>query len=156
MYIQVLWGNYFFLSDEVVEYQQTVRNILDVLSSVGGIFSLLGSVLGTMFIFINNQFIKAKFIRALYFQTEDDIDQPESSRDSPKTKNARFLKFNWKNKFVSVRMVFFRICCCRRLKLSKEDKFFTEGEALIQRDLSIFYVIQTLHKLKVTMAVLLS
>ena len=153
-YVQVLWGNYFFLSDEVVEYQQTVRNILDVLSSVGGIFSLLGSVLGTLFIFINNQFIKAKFIRALYFQSHE---SSEELQNQPQDKGAIYLKFNWKNKFVSARMALYKLCCCcRPLKLSKQDKFFLEGQRLIERDLSIFYVIQTMHKLKVTMAVLLS
>lgn len=41
---QLLWGSYFFISDEVVEYQQTVRNIVDCLSSVGGIMSLFLAV----------------------------------------------------------------------------------------------------------------
>lgn len=98
-----MWGTYFFLSDEMVEHQQTVRTILDCLSSVGGLLSLFLSAASKAFIIVNRKWMTAKLIRALYFKgpiknkTESMVAK-EKQKNEMDYKGIKYIKFNWKNK----------------------------------------------------------
>ena len=80
---QMLWATYFFMSDERVDHSQNVYNIFSVLSSVGGIMSLLLGFLTNIFIVVNRKFIIAKLIRSLYFKggSNDEPDDPDAMFD---------------------------------------------------------------------------
>lgn len=64
---QLLFGTYFFLADEVVEYQHSVMHIFDCLSSVGGLESVIFSLALNLVLLVNRNAIIAKLIRSLYF-----------------------------------------------------------------------------------------
>lgn len=68
----ILFSSYFFMGNEVKYHEFTAFNFIDVLSSIGGLFSVIASFFGVIAYWINERTIIAKYIRSLYF-----IDKPE-------------------------------------------------------------------------------
>ena len=64
----MLWGSFFFLSNEVIEHQYSVKTISSVFSNVGGLLAIVMGLLKMPFNFVNRKFIIAKLIRNLYFK----------------------------------------------------------------------------------------
>ena len=68
---ELIFGTYFFLSDDLVEMSRTVYNIIDLLAEFGGfngvIFTLY-KILGEAF---TKNIIVAKFIRSLYYKIDE-------------------------------------------------------------------------------------
>ena len=122
---QLLWGTYFFLADEVVEHQHRVRNILDCISALGGLWSLLFSLLSNMFLIINRKWFVAKLLRHLYFEKKscDDHDCNESIM----AQKAKTMKFTWKNKLAEYRMKIQNLFRCK-FKATRQDRLFLKGE----------------------------
>jgi hypothetical protein len=63
----VLFGAYFFMSQEVVDNVRNQYSIISLLGSLGGLLSGLYSIFLVVTSYINRQFIIAKIIRNLYF-----------------------------------------------------------------------------------------
>ena len=151
---QLLWGTYFFLSDEYIEHQQTVRTIFDILSSVGGIMSLLLASFGQVFLYLNRKWIVAKLVRSLYFTYKGSQKESEFS-----FKNISYIKFKWHHKMVFIKKFMFKcllqMCCHKRAVFSFSDVVFAEGERHIKRDLNVFHMVQNIQKLKVAVAILM-
>ena len=69
---QILFGCFFFLSDERMAHSRDAYNILKLLAAFGALYSMIFSSLEGVGKFINSKIIRAKFIRALYFVETDD------------------------------------------------------------------------------------
>ena len=64
---QVLFGAYFFLHTEGTNNARTAENVLDVVSYLGGILSILLSLFMGLGTSIKNQTMVAKMLRQLYY-----------------------------------------------------------------------------------------
>jgi hypothetical protein len=62
----LLYGAYFFLSDEVISYQRDVENLIAVLAKFGGIFALANKIFLLLGYFANERLLIAKYIRTIY------------------------------------------------------------------------------------------
>ena len=102
-----------------------------------------------LFLFVNRKSIVAKLIRALYFRRpksssgnkKSDIKQRFDKNSVLNYKGARYIKFNWINKFVVIKQAvdqFIRKLCRSRLSFSNEDKLFIHGERHVKKDLNVF------------------
>jgi len=60
------------MGNDLMIHEFTAFNFIDVLSSIGGLFSVIASFFGVLACWINERTIVAKYIRSLYY-----IDKPE-------------------------------------------------------------------------------
>jgi hypothetical protein len=65
-----MWGSYFFLSDELVTQNKSVRAYLEILSELGGVIEIFFIVLALFNSFYNEILLRNKFIRSLYFNLD--------------------------------------------------------------------------------------
>ena len=63
------------MSNEIIYHEFNAFNILDVLASIGGLFSVIASFFGVPALWVNERTIVAKYIRSLYY-----IDKPEQMK----------------------------------------------------------------------------
>jgi hypothetical protein len=63
------------MSNEIIYHEFTAFNVLDVLASIGGLFSVIASFFGIPALWVNERTIVAKYIRSLYY-----IDKPEEMK----------------------------------------------------------------------------
>jgi hypothetical protein len=71
----VLFSSYFFMSNEIIYHEFTAFNFVDLLSNIGGLFSVICSFFGIPAMWINERTIIAKYIRSLYY-----INKPEEMK----------------------------------------------------------------------------
>ena len=64
---QTLFGAYFFVSTDQVNYHFDVFNIIYLAQSIGGIFGLLLAMFRFIGEYINHELVLAKFIRSLFY-----------------------------------------------------------------------------------------
>ena len=106
--------------------------------------------------YVNTKQLEAKSIRACYF----DVDVRKScSTFSDDAIPAKPLKFNVFGKTGTLRRKILKILCCSR-KL--DSSWFTEGELmylrghdLSRKDMNLLRLLQTIHKLKASVQVLM-
>lgn len=68
----VLWGSYFFLSDEIVDTQRSVQTVLNVLSELGGTIEIfMGGLILFMTLFNDFNF-KIKQMKIIYLDHDKD------------------------------------------------------------------------------------
>ena len=75
--VSQLFGAYFFYSKEKIEHSRDVMGFAGVFAEVGGLYSLVYLIFGSVGHYINEKLKMAKFIRSLYFvcETENEIPQ---------------------------------------------------------------------------------
>ena len=60
-------ATYFFLSNEMLIHHRSAYNVIDILTSLGGISNLILTAAGIFGTIINDQFIQSDIIEFLYF-----------------------------------------------------------------------------------------
>jgi uncharacterized membrane protein len=66
----MIFGSYFFLSDETILHTMKVYDILSILSDFGGIVEIFMFIFSTICMSYNTQGLLIKSIRAVYFDKE--------------------------------------------------------------------------------------
>lgn len=79
----VIFGAYFFYSQERLEHSRSVFTYVNILAEIGGLFECFILVFGSLALIINDKLMVAKYIRMLYFK------KLMSSKDQPKDQKAR-------------------------------------------------------------------
>ena len=136
----IIYGTYFFMSNDIAYQSRTVYNLLTVISDFGGIMEILTFVFMVSCTAFNDQQLVAKSIRSLFFQ--------KNSRDA----NSKFLpiKFKLADKFQD-------LCCVKwRRKPSDSQIIFTKGSLRIREEFNIFMIVQSIQKLKAAVAALIN
>ena len=64
---RIIFGAYFFLSEQRLEHSRFVYNLIQLASTAGGLIAGIWASFGVMVMFINEQYLIAKFVRALFF-----------------------------------------------------------------------------------------
>ena len=89
----VLYGTYFFLSNELVNHTRKAENILEIISNLGGMFEILWVLFMYIGNSVNNKYITAKFIREIYSKKKDDVNTLLDLEKNRKQKlNSKFKK----------------------------------------------------------------
>ena len=138
----MLWAAYFFLSEEKVIHTQDVQTIVDVISSVGGLMSIVMGIANSAMMMIGRKSITAKLIRSLFFREVPNVSdlQKHTCEVNRATHNIRF---GFWNKFVVVKVYAYKIleCCKLKPKFSEMEKLFINGEEEVFKTLNIFNMI---------------
>jgi len=64
---RILWGTYFFYSEEMLIHSREMQNFFNVLSDFGGITEILIYSVGVFVMWFNRRFERSKFVKSLYF-----------------------------------------------------------------------------------------
>ena len=91
-----MFAAYFFMANDLKYHEFTAFNILDILSAIGGLLSIITKSFGVIAVFINKKTIMAKFIRSLYFvvKPENLRGKYEVSQSDSKTKVGEYKFIN--------------------------------------------------------------
>ena len=144
---QQFFGCYFFLSNDLNKYHFEVYNVIHVAQSLGGIFALLLFVFRAIGGYINKQIIIAKFIRSLFYVYKDEEEilkrkeHVENVEDND-IDDLKCIKFSFRDKFYS----------CRRK--SDKQKIFKRGKEMVENEMNMFTMLQTMQKLKAAVTIL--
>ena len=138
----MLWAAYFFLSEEKVVHTQDVHTIVDVISSVGGLMSIILGIANSAMLMIGRKSITAKLIRSLFFKEVPNINDLEK-HTCEVNKATHSIKFGFWAKYVAVKVHAYRIlkCCKLKPKFSESEKLFIHGEEEVFKELNIFNMI---------------
>ena len=118
-------------------YSYDPFTIIDLASNFGGFFGCL-KCLSFIPIFINSQFILKKFVRRLYFDKDDDL----------LIKDIKFNHLTYTKQFLS----FFSFK--ENTELHQESKLYSKGITMVQQEMNMFFLLQTIRKLKAAMTVI--
>ena len=107
---QIIFGAYFFLSDEIIHFNRKLFNVVDLLADIGGLLGGIFAVMRLVIRYVNVQFIMGKFIRNLYY-----LDLPETKTlkmfgTEMNVTKLKQIKFNWVIKMIELRMLFCKPC----------------------------------------------
>ena len=153
----MVFGVYFFLSEDKVEQHKILANITEVIAIMEGVASLLFMFVAVIPKCINRKQLEAKTIRNCYFDIDNTvIINPNDMLPS------KPMKFNWSDKIATYLRRMLRIVC-RGRKDRKFLSFFNHSQQTYLRaydhfrqELNLFHVLTTVHKLKACVQVLLN
>jgi hypothetical protein len=144
----MLFGSYFFLSDETLLHTRKAYDLLSVLSDFGGILEIFMFIFFAVWNKYNEQGLLIKSIRAVYFETEVDQDSHPHNGHDLKPIKLRILD--------SFSRLLKRLCCCvKKQEDSHTEALYTKAKYRIRQDLNMFRIIQAIHKIKATLSVLI-
>lgn len=148
----ILFASYFFMDNNIIYHEFTAFNVVDILSSIGGLFSVIASVFGVFALWINEKTIVAKYIRSLYF-----IGKPEELKRKlyagsgdggyQAINDIMIIKSRFYNSF-------WRKANSEQDKEIDQKELFCKGEEKVQEELCIFNILSTLQKLRAAVSVL--
>jgi hypothetical protein len=130
------------------------HDIRDVIGTMVGVIIIIYFISSLVVRFITSKHLQAKAIRSLYLF----IDKPEDSKVIT-PKNVKTLKFYFFDKLIPLREAFMRaLCCCRKYKaeryLDQSEMSYFKTTKLLEQDLNLFKIVQTINKLKSVVQVL--
>ena len=67
LFQQVLFGTYFFYSQEKIEHFREVYTYVNILTELGGLYECLILIFGAFGYVINSQLLRANYIQILYY-----------------------------------------------------------------------------------------
>ena len=70
---KIIFGTYFFLSNDYVHHHRNVYNIINLLAEFGGVWGLVFGIYSVIGKTINRNMIIAKFVKELYFFMDPDL-----------------------------------------------------------------------------------
>ena len=149
----VIFGAYFFYSQERLEHSRQAFTFVNILAEIGGLFECFILVFGSIALIINDKLMIAKYIRMLYFK------KLLSSKDQDKDKKLRpkLDKINFS--FID-KMSDFKVCIMcwakRKLKhLTRNQKLYQRGKQRVEEDMNVVDILLTLQKVKAGLSVLM-
>jgi hypothetical protein len=153
----MIFGAYFFLSEDKVERFKILTNITEVIAIIEGVAALLFMVIKIIPSYINEKQMEAKTIRNCYYDVDDSKDMKSN------TLPAKPMKFTIWDKISTFKRSFFRKCfrCCYSEKQMRN--LFTGNQItylraydVYRKELNLFQVLQTVHKLKACVQAILN
>ena len=154
----MVFGAYFFLSEDKVEQYKMVSNISEVIAIIEGVASLIFMFAQVIPRCINRKQLEAKTIRHCYF----DVDEKALDDSEDPNLPVKPMKFRCWDKISTFKRYFLKaICPC--LKETQILEFFSLKQLTYLRafdhfkhELNLFQLLQTVHKLKACVQVLLN
>jgi hypothetical protein len=67
---QMMWGMYFYYSQEMIYHSRQAKTFFDVLSEFGGVMVILYYFFGLFARWFNNQLERGKLIKSIYFKPD--------------------------------------------------------------------------------------
>ena len=151
----MVFGLNFFLSEDKVEVFKILCNVADIIPAFWGVASLFFLCMSIIPNCVNRRQLEAKTIRNCYFDIDDKA-LVDKNKESLPTKP---LKFDWWDKF-SIYYRRFVLMCCRHY--DKDYQYYSKGQLTYLRaydhfrnELNLYQLLQTVHKLKASVQVLL-
>ena len=89
---ELIFGTYFFLSDDMVHHYRFVYNIISLLAEFGGLNSVMLAVYKVLGSLVSLNLIKAKVIKNLYFV-------PDFEDNEKKTMKVNQMKLKLSDKY---------------------------------------------------------
>ena len=137
--VKLLCNLQFYLSDDFVLHNRNLYSWLDLIEDFGGFYQMfiiaIFVILGSN---INKQILMSKLVRSLYYVEKSD-----------KTKKS-VIKFSTFDKFKH--MVLPNYFLARSDNI--QDQIYTQGRRMVESDLNMFSLMESLHKIKATLSVL--
>jgi hypothetical protein len=103
----MIFGVYFFLSEDKVERFKILANIPEVIAIMEGILALFYLFIKIIPIYINTKQLEAKTIRNCYYDKDTKVFLDKDEPSLP----AKPMKFNIFDKVSTFKRKFFRVCC---------------------------------------------
>jgi hypothetical protein len=140
----------FKMADESVEILKVSKDVSEPISITCGLFFLIYSLCSFVVKYINFKHLEAKAMRSLYFMMET----------KPEGVSAKTLKFDIFEKLIPLKETILSIIfCCSKKKMGRKlDDLDVEHLNLVRivdEDLNLFKLVQTVNKLKSAVQVLL-
>ena len=129
----VIFGSYFFLSDDRIEHQRTVFTMQDVMAKFGGMCRLVFAFFGFIGLQLNQKMLFAKYIRNMYFKRS-------------KNENLEAIRFRYCD-------IFSQLLPC--FKDSKPQKFYRKSYKKMMVQLDILHVTTALQKIQASISAIL-
>jgi hypothetical protein len=119
----MVFGVYFFLSEDKVERFKMLSNITEVIAIMEGVSSLVFLFVSVFPLCINQKQLEAKTIRNCYYDADDNVLINPEDENLP----AKPMKFNCCDKISTYQRKFFRMCC-RCYKDRDFNKYFSNNQ----------------------------
>jgi len=159
---EVLFGTFFFLSNNKNIHKRDVQNIFNLLSSYGGLVSAVISVTSIIGAYVNQCLFMGYFISKNFLFKIDGHPLDEGKSDQPQVEKENGdkvdcdlvpIQFSLGDKFAHIKLKFCQVFCCKCMKpqksyMKKSELAYIRGYEIAEKEFDYINILENIEQLK--------